>query len=257
MNLLAGTTQLKNLGHLNVILGKNGVGKSELLRTLDKELGAQKDKWLIKYISPERGGELIFNSAVEQNLRYGSGGTGEWGATARRKNRVDSFKHMSFWEYRNFETLVLRKIDKDRTAPSFADTMQRINSLLDNVELVSGSKADPALRRKSDNELQRAETLSSGESELLSLGIEILSFCHQAAHEDNADVSTLLLLDEPDVHLHPDLQHRLMKLVVTATTEAKITTIVASHSTALLGALEGGGARVAFMKKGEANVESE
>lgn len=246
MNLVAGELTLENLGSMNVILGKNGVGKSELLRKFDAEYSNQKDNWLVKYISPERGGELTYNASVEQNLRSGE----NWAPTVRRRNRVEQFRNMSFAEYRNLEVLVLRKIEENREAPSFDSTMDKINALLDNVKIVRGSKADPELRQKKDNASQNADKLSSGESELLSLAIEILSYVYQAEHVENAAKSKLLLLDEPDVHLHPDLQHRLIKLVVAATTAKNILTIIATHSTALLGALaDVKDAKVAFMGK--------
>lgn len=83
MDLQVGTTQLSNLATINAVLGKNGVGKSELLRKLDAEYEQQKDKWLVKYISPERGGELAFDASVEQNSR-----SENWLPQTRRKHRV-------------------------------------------------------------------------------------------------------------------------------------------------------------------------
>jgi energy-coupling factor transporter ATP-binding protein EcfA2 len=246
MDLVVGDVTLENmdLSNVHVILGKNGVGKSELLRKLDLNYSNEENTWFIKYISPERGGELIFDAATEQNLR-----AGDWAITSRRRNRVNQFRNMSFAEYRNLEVLVLRKIENDRSAPSFELIMDQVNALLDNVKIVRGSKADPELRQKKNNSVQSADKLSSGESELLSLAIEILSYVYQAEHSENADKRKLLLLDEPDVHLHPDLQHRLMALLVAATAGKNIATIIATHSTALLGALADKNAKVAFMGK--------
>ena len=69
MILEAAPWQLENIGKLNIILGKNGSGKSQLLRSLDTTYGKLKAEWLTKYVSPERGGELAFNSSVEHNMR--------------------------------------------------------------------------------------------------------------------------------------------------------------------------------------------
>lgn len=244
MDLVAGKTTLTNLATINVVLGKNGVGKSELLRKLDVEYENQKDQWLVKYISPERGGELAFDASVEQNVR-----SKNWLPQTRRRNRVNQFRQMSFTEYRNLEVFVLRKREKDCNEPTFDDTLASINALLDHVKIVRSSKADPEFRRNLDGKPQEAETLSSGESELVSIAIEILSFCHQADHPENAGKQKLLLLDEPDVHLHPDLQDRLVHLVHTLSAKSKITTVMATHSTAILGALRQDGGRVAFLHR--------
>lgn len=246
MDLTADKHTLRDVGlsHINIVLGKNGVGKSELLRKLDVEYSNEKDSWYVKYISPERGGELTFDASTQQNLR-----SSDWATSARRRNRVSQFRNMSFAEYHTLEILVLRKIESDRSAPSFDSTMEQVNALLDNVKLVRGAKADPELRKKKDNLEHSADKLSSGESELLSLAIEILSYVHQAERAENATKNKLLLLDEPDVHLHPDLQYRLMKLIVSATAGKNITCIIATHSTALLGALLDSNAKVAFMGK--------
>jgi len=60
MDITFNNTTAHNLGHLNVILGKNGVGKSELLRAFDAFLVAHSAEYLAKNISPEREGDLAY-----------------------------------------------------------------------------------------------------------------------------------------------------------------------------------------------------
>ena len=110
------------------------------------------------------------------------------------------------------------------------------------------------VKGRADGEIRDTDVLSSGECELLSVAIEILSFSYQADHPDNAERKSLLLLDEPDVHLHPDLQHRLMNLLVEATHGKPTMTVIATHSTALLGPLTEANAHVAFMSGGDADI---
>jgi predicted ATP-dependent endonuclease of OLD family len=62
--------------------------------------------------------------------------------------------------------------------------------------------------KATENEIQPAE-ISSGEAELISLGIEASAF----AQELDVEKANYLFLDEPDVHLHPDLQDRLVKFL--------------------------------------------
>ena len=244
--------KLKGIESINVVLGKNGVGKSLLLRDIDTKFSQDKENYLVKYISPERGGELTFQSAVEQNVR-----NEKWAIGQRRRNRVSEFRSMSHSQYRALETLVLRKRERDADAPSFDDIVAKINELLDHVELVRGATTDMEFRNKESGKPQNADTLSSGESELLSLASEILAYCYQAEHRDNAGKTKFLLIDEPDVHLHPDLQHRLVRLIASSCDGKEIIVLMATHSTALLGALDGASASVAFMTKGVVELQFE
>jgi len=49
---------------INFLLGKNGCGKSTVLRRLDEKL-RQNGDWFVKYITPERGGALKYNANVD------------------------------------------------------------------------------------------------------------------------------------------------------------------------------------------------
>lgn len=242
---------LNNIGQINVILGKNGCGKSGLLRHLDQNYkGAVQNIGLIKYLSPERGGQLISESgvfdAIQNNL--------DWGPNQRRKNRVDNFRQMSMAEFKILETLVLRTIENDREIRNsdftFEDTIKKINGLLDNIKVTRGSRSGFETKGKSDDSNRTPDQLSSGESELISVAIEILSFVYQTKSEGNADKDHILLLDEPDVHLHPDLQARLVKLLVDNVRDQRITVFIATHSTAFLGSLDPELTHVCFMRSG-------
>jgi energy-coupling factor transporter ATP-binding protein EcfA2 len=252
MDITEGGKTLRNLGSINVIIGKNGCGKSILLRTLDAQFAGKSDQLLVKYLSPERGGQLSFDAHVENSINTNL----TWGANVRRNNRVDNFRQMSFAEFRLLETLVLRTIERDPQkradlAFTFDGTIDQINALLENVKLVRTASAGFEVHAKEGQAVKReAPSLSSGESELLSVAIEILSFAYKANHPDNAAKQAFLLLDEPDVHLHPDLQSRLMGLLAEAVKDNKVTTIIATHSTAILGGLPQADSRVAFMNKG-------
>ncbi len=85
----------------------------------------------------------------------------------------------------------------------------------------------------------------------MSLAIEFLSF----VKECDTTKKNFLLIDEPDVHLHPDLQDRLAVFIAKEVSCDHITVILSTHSTSFLGALaREGGARVVFMKRGNAEL---
>lgn len=251
---VAGRT-LTNVGKINVLLGKNGSGKSTLLRKLEEGKQLLPNAGSARYITPERGGNLAFDGGLETTMLQNPG----WADGARRVNRSDNFRQMSVSEYRRLETLVLRKIEKDIKSRqdlsfSFDTTLSQINELLDNVQIERGANAGFEIRSKSKAETRAPQSLSSGESELISLAIEILAFAHGADLEEGK--TSYLFLDEPDVHLHPDLQARLIQLLISAVNDRRVVVLIATHSTAILGALSGNNeARVGFITSGQASMD--
>ena len=236
MDIQADGKKFSNLSKINVLLGKNGSGKSTLLRTFDQNRDRLPNVGEARYVTPERGGQLSYEGGIETQLV----GDPAWGPYTRRRNRYDNFRQLSVTEFRRLETLVLRKIEKDPTTRqdltfSFDTTLTSINQLLDQVKIVRGANAGFDILAKATSEKRGPETLSSGESELVSLAIEILTFAYGA--ETHSGQTSYLFLDEPDVHLHPDLQERLINLLVDAVDKRDIIVIIATHSTAILGAL--------------------
>ena len=224
---------LKNLDKINIVLGKNGCGKSTMLRLVEQGLAGQPQTYgKTKYITPERGGSLIYEAGIEQALTNDI----NWLSGQRRGNQSSNFRQQSVAQYKKLEILVLREIengrrdDKDYT---FNLYVNKINSLLDNIEIKRHDAAFKIYRKETTSEFN-ASTISSGESELISLGIECLIFSRECI----SDKENILFLDEPDVHLHPDLQVRLMHFLKDLVSESDFKVLIATHSTAILGALE-------------------
>lgn len=220
---------LTNLTNINIMLGKNGCGKSTILRDITEMIF---NDTLIGYISPQRGGLLHYNPGVESTMRNNHG----WQEQSRKVNYSDSFKPQSIANYRNLELNVLRKYQHDteeqKQATPFNYYINLINELLDEIEIKPDASTFSILKKSSGSPL-KPEQISSGESELICLGIECLSFIHELSNKDG-----ILLLDEPDVHLHPDLQDRLIKFLFQLLKENnKLQILIATHSTAIVGAL--------------------
>lgn len=224
---------LRNLSKINIVLGKNGSGKSTMLRRIETTLSTQSENYgKTKYITPERGGALIYEAGIDQSLSDIN-----WLPGQRRKNQVVSFRQQSVAQYRRLETLVLREIEKEKrqaTNYTFDLYVTKINSLLDNIEIKRHDTTFKIYRKGVAATELNAEQISSGESELISLGIECLIFSKECI----SDKENILFLDEPDVHLHPDLQVRLMHFLKDLVSENNFRVFIATHSTAILGALE-------------------
>jgi energy-coupling factor transporter ATP-binding protein EcfA2 len=243
-NLLVGPFKLFGLSRVNVVLGKNGCGKTLLLQGLEaamppEEFGSK------RYVTPERGGFLTYEPSIEGSINTSA----NWIADTRRVNQFAQFKQQSVTQFRRLELAYLRAHEGVDVA-DFEPYISRINDLLDNIEVVRPSPNEPAftLRSKVTGDVLMPQQISSGESELISLAIEVMMF----AEETIPGRPNVLLLDEPDVHLHPDLQDRLARFIGDVAKEKNFTVLIATHSTALLSGLRPfPEAAVAFMQTGD------
>lgn len=216
---------LVNAAKFTVLIGKNGAGKSTLLRALNAG-----DRPHIKYISPERGGTLKYDPNVDNIISSNEG----WLKSTRQTNRFEQFRQQSAAQFRTLETAVLREIEKDaeRRADlgyTFDTILEQINALLPAIKMVRTDRGGFSIHNKSGQPIGE-ENISSGESELIALAIEVLVFSRQSI------ANKTLLLDEPDVHLHPDLQQRFTGFVESVAAEHDIRVVIATHSTAIIGA---------------------
>lgn len=243
---------LLGLTHVNVLLGKNGCGKSFLLKLTEQQIRNRPDMGQVRYISPERGGVLSYEPGIDQQI----GNNPNWLVNSRRQNQTSNFRQQSASLFRRLELLFLRKFEKEHSLvgyvpQSFDLVIDQLNTLLDRVKLERhDQKGFEILDRASENPANPGE-ISSGEAELISLGIEFLAFAREATPDQN----NILLVDEPDVHLHPDLQDRLARFVIENFADTPVTLILATHSTALLAGLsEGGDTSVAFMRRDETDI---
>jgi predicted ATPase len=228
-----GHFNLTGLSKINILLGKNGSGKSTLLKKVESNF-TDDLKGELNYVTPERGGSLKFNSSVEQN----DSDNRDWTKGQKNQNQWSSFKNYSVTQYRRLEILSLREIETNQTVRqnlghTFNTIIDKINALLTNVKIVRTAKGDFELFTKTTDVKIEPNQISSGESELISLAIECLTFEKSC----DAALKNLLLIDEPDVHLHPDLQVKFVEFLVELVNTNKFTVIVATHSTAILGAL--------------------
>lgn len=222
---------LERPNHINVILGRNGAGKSRFLRRLDQAMGND-ETYRVRYVTPERGGIFRREGSVETNMSSNQ----NWANQTRRSNQASSFKSMSHVYLRNTESAYLRKLqDTDARGRSFqADCLEPINRMLSNVSI---EQADPDfVFRGAHGDLIEADKLSSGESETIALASEVLNFIQNF----DATKINVLLLDEPDVHQHPDLQARfgfyLLDQLESLNQDerSKLAICLATHSTPLV-----------------------
>lgn len=243
---------LRDLNKLNILIWKNWCWKSTLLREIETGLREDSSNGLITYISPERWWILRYDSGVENAISRNK----EWTTNERRKNGVINFRQQTISQYRKLELIVWREFQENQSNSKFTEIVKIINDLLSNIELtIDKSKEIFEIVDKETRSIIPSDKISSWESELISLAVECLVF------EKAVDKSkkNFLFLDEPDVHLHPDLQVKLMDFLTEILVRNKcIYILISTHSTAIIWAFEEySAARICFMKSKEKTLAFE
>ena len=218
--------ELSGLTAITAIFGKNGSGKSVLLRSWrDRTPGSH-------YIVPERGGRFDFHPthALEQ--------LGEQGRRGQSSNNfVNEYRSYIIARMQSYFTA--RGEFRRKELPGSPDEIEEaLSKLLPDFKITITAKPPSPVRieRVSDGQqVQNIDALSSGETQILSLGIDLLTI---AALWELEDAPTrIVFIDEPDAHIHPDLQVRFADFVAQAAKRYKLQIVVATHSTSLLAAL--------------------
>lgn len=245
---------LNNLDKINILLGKNGCGKSIALKNVQQALEGN-STIKTKYITPERGGALKYDPNIEQ----ATNSSPNWLPNQLRNNQFSQFKQQTVVQYRKLEILTLREISqnpeiRDDHSYTFQLTVDKINTLLDNIKIKS-EDSDFNIYSKSGGGRIEPDKISSGESELIALGIECLVFAKESS-KDTEDTEDILFIDEPDAHLHPDLQIRLALFLKDLVEENNFRLVLATHSTSFLAAFDSyPNISIEFMVAGQVKID--
>lgn len=255
-NLDIGGVKADGLKSINVLLGRNGAGKSRFLRAIDQAI-FRNESYYVRYISPERAGVFRRDGNVMTNMENSPG----WLEEVRRRNQADNFKAASANLLREVETAYLRKMQDtpeirlDQTKNFRVERLEKINRLLAN--LIIFQEGSDFVFRNHDGDTIEPDQISSGESEAVALAVEMMYFFDNL----KKDRLNILLIDEPDVHLHPDLQCRLATFLVNLVCDledsmsSRVAVIIATHSTPFICSLsQADGATVGTKNFGVDNV---
>ena len=223
-----GEFEISNLKDITVILGKNGSGKSVLLRAWRD---TKRD--FSHYIVPERTGELDFQPQFLQEEVNGS---------VRSNSSVRNFTQ----DYRRrivsrIQTYFMKRGNwrQEVSAPGNPEKIEEmLNILLPDFSFNLSADQNPPFkitRNENGSQVNHVDQLSSGEAQLISLGLDMLTIASIWEIESNPE--RILLIDEPDAHIHSDLQVRFADFIIKLSIEFSLQIAVATHSTPLLSAL--------------------
>lgn len=240
---------LSDLTDVNVIFGKNSSGKSLLLRALFDELKGES-----QYISPERAGDVTYQQGIVEEELQGS----KRGGQRRGKNQGTRFRQESI---SRLGSLMMRMGDlagRGKTVSAIFQNIERdVASLLPDFKFSIIHETPFFKLERYDYEKDEmapvdVRQLSSGETEMLTLALDLLTICNLWELEEQPQ--RVLLIDEPDPHLHPDLQLSLAEFIVRLGREYKTQIFIATHSTTFLASLgqqRGSGVGVIYLNNAQ------
>jgi putative ATP-dependent endonuclease of OLD family len=137
---------------------------------------------------------------------------------------------------------------RDRLNVEFLKELSFHGNLLEGYISVSGSKGDTTIRRRQVLEKLELDLRDDGGDEAMTnrgLGSNNVLFmaCELLLLDSEAEGFPLLLVEEPEAHLHPQRQLRLMQFLQQKANEArsdgqKIQTVVTTHSPNLASAIQ-------------------
>ena len=233
-----GVWTLSGMTDLTIVVGKNGSGKSVLLRAWRDQ-----NQDGVHYVAPERTGEMDFHpSYMQEEMNMGG----------RRNSSTRNFVP----EYRRriigrVQTFFMQRGNTrgDVAAPGDPDEIESLLTSLTSdfaVKLLVGAPPYELTRVGTDEKIASVDQLSSGEAQLLTIGLDILTI--GAIWEIENRPQRILLIDEPDAHIHPDLQVRFADFLLRVVDRFKLQVMVATHSMSLLAAAgQFGGARTSVI----------
>ncbi|MGB7200693.1 MAG: AAA family ATPase [Pyrinomonadaceae bacterium] len=225
-NLGGNTWNFSGLTNLVAFFGKNGSGKSQLFRAW-RDTNPES----IHYVIPERTGEFDYQPSQITNQQSAAGRreTGSRNFTVEYRRTIVA---------RIQAYLAARGNYRGDSLPTSPEELERlINQILPDFYISLRHTNPPyVLTRASDDvPIGSVDELSTGEAQVIILALDILTIA--AIWEVQEQEVRIMLLDEPDAHIHPDLQVRFADFLVQVAERFKLQVILATHSTTLLSAI--------------------
>jgi ABC-type Mn2+/Zn2+ transport system ATPase subunit len=222
-----GQWRLTNLTAITAVLGKNGSGKSLLLRAWRDATPES-----CHYVVPERGGDIEYQAQfTQQQITFGE----RQNSTVR--NFVEQYRRQVIARIQAY--FAVRGNSRAGQLPGNPHDLEVLLSQLlpdFTIELTATTVPPFRLNRVLGGAaVSNIDQLSSGEAQLLTIALDILTIA--AMWDIQGATSRTVLVDEPDAHIHPDLQARFADFLVGVVEKYKLQVVVATHSTTLLAAL--------------------
>ncbi|MFT5281001.1 MAG: putative ATPase [Flavobacteriaceae bacterium] len=244
--------QMKGLKPITLVVGKNGSGKTTLLDAFRAKIR--------ELVVPPEGLDFITMSEVIENtltvtvdkISAERGGSYESNGNIYTAlgNPNDLFNRRQGSTARDFRSEVASRYDKlmahishndsetsERPSKRVEKIVDLLNELVPKKYMVIKAGSSFQIVQKNNKDVAIPfNSLSSGEIEMFTLGLECLIVANWEKQGDGEHLK-ILLIDEPDVHIHPDLQSRFLKFLLDLSDEYDMQIIICTHSTVFIASL--------------------
>lgn len=220
------TIEITEMTPITILFGKNGAGKSILLRAM-RQLHPEGTH----YIVPERTGTLRYSPDNLQTQQDAVGRHGQSNANSNTAYRDHVVTRIAAY----FQA---RGATREGKLPGRIEDVEELVEMLIpdfTIQLSTGSTPFNLQRQGRTERITTVEALSSGEAQLLTLGIDVVTVAEMWTLA-NCSIR-VLLVDEPDAHIHPDLQVRFADFIVKVAEKYSLQVVIATHSTTMLSAV--------------------
>lgn len=219
------------LERVNILFGKNGTGKSTFLRDVYQ---AQSNDFHL--VVPERGGgnmlyhSNIFDQENKEDQRK-SVRSKNWDSQYRERSISRTVAITQSVGYKTLKKELVEEIDAKTIEALFGVFLPEFTAKFSETQPYSIEfyRSD---ENNNSTKITDTNQLSSGQVEALSLAADIVT---QAVLWKNE--KKCILVDEPDAHLHLDLQSRFAIFIEEISKKFDIQFIITTHSQALLASL--------------------
>lgn len=225
-----------------ILVGKNNTGKSRVLKSLYSKLQQNQNPFIAYYVSPERFGALQRRSDLED-----ANFADRLGKDRQKLNNQSS--EFITDAVSTFNGLIAQlNRSPVQSAATLALFLEHLNGKVPNLVFsYTDSTEQTPFHFKINNKYPDPATdkFSSGTNQIIALMTSVMYFLHSHKYTDDA----VLLLDEPDVHIHPDLQFQFIQFMISVTKDTAHKIIIATHSSSILSGFAGvSGACIATKK---------
>ncbi|MCY9802677.1 AAA family ATPase [Vibrio scophthalmi] len=222
--------------NINVLIGRNGTGKTQLLSDLAKTIsgyGFENKEELIQSrdtkfgnSNPSFGNVIVISYSAFDNFEIP-------GKDQQEKDELASVGHVHGYKYCGLRERIndnqYRLKDISEISEEFTTSYKKIKKdgvLNEWFECISHVLSDPSFQCLNKLNLQKSfKKLSSGQKIILS----ILAGVYE--HIDN---NSLIVLDEPETHLHPSLMSAFMHSLRDILSRFDSYAVIATHSPVIL-----------------------
>jgi len=223
----SGQWKVSGLKVCNILLGKNGVGKSQLMRSIrDQDMNKR------HYVVPERSGDISFQAGFLAQIDNPVGNK-----NSSSGNYSDQYRSLVVTRLQHYYTVRGTKNDT-----SEFDTPEKYFQLITKLIpdfVIKPKTSSPYYELKriaSEQIVASVSVLSSGESQLLTIGLDVFMTMGLWKMENKTDC--LMFIDEPDAHIHPDLQIRFASFIYECHLMFPfVQFVIGTHAMSLLSAL--------------------